>query len=307
MPEAEKFETTALATFIEEHLEPTTIDVKAPDGATAQVLLAPKGFVPVDVKAYVDKHRTKPERIIGTSRHTTLDSFVAHVVRFADKESSLFAVKEVSKPQLIAVYDYHPTVAEEDGVAAAEARFGGHRAIYDFPLSEEWKTWTSQHGQKMTQAQFAEFLENHIHDVADPLSALEDTKRLMESLLCKFAAPGTLMDLSRGLSVRVESRIVQQQKLASGETSFRYDTAHMDEQGAPLSIPGAFLVSIPVFRGGAAYQLAARLRYRVSETKATWFFELHRALETFDHAFEQASEQAKTETELPLFYGTPEA
>lgn len=307
MTEVPKSEVSAVAEFLKKHLEPQILQIAAPDGKSVPVLHAPSGTEITSLKEFVDEYRTKPERIKGTSKHTTLDSFVAHAVRFSDSESALFAHRDVQNPKLVAVYDYHPVVADDaTGVAAVNARFAEHRAVYDFPLSDEWKTWTAAHGVKMTQAQFAEFLENNLHNVADPLTALEETKAIMESLLCTFASPGRLMEIARGLSVRVASVVANHSRLASGEATFRYETQHQDEAGQPLTVPGAFLISIPVFRGGDRYQLATRLRYRVVDAKITWTLELHRAAETFDHAFNLACEKAAADTCLPLFHGQPE-
>jgi hypothetical protein len=76
--------------------------------------------------------------------------------------------------------------------------------------------------------------------------------------------PVEALDLARGLTVRVNS--VRREPAEPGKRHvpmMRFETSHQDERGAPLEIPGAFLMKIPVFRGNDAYQLAARLRYRV--------------------------------------------
>ncbi len=72
-------------------------------------------------------------------------------------------------------------------------------------------------------------------------------------------------------------------------------------------MPGAFLVAIPVFKGGAPYQIPARLRYRVREKSITWFYELHGVDRVFDHAFSEACAKAANDTGLPLFLGAPES
>jgi hypothetical protein len=302
MPEEKCHDLIDTAAFVEKHLDPKLVDL-----GTQKVLVVPKDAQLKSIKGLLDEYKTKPERIKGIARHTTLESFTDHAVRFADKESALFAHRDPKAPSLLAVYDYHPTVPDAGGVAAAEARFSEHRSLYSFPVSDEWTTWNQYNGTKLDQGQFAEFLENHIHNVTDPLGALKETVAIMEMLLCKFTGPSGLMELARGLTVREASVVANQHKLGSGEVTFRYDTKHLDEAGAPLTVPGAFLLSIPVFRGGDNYQLAARLRYRLANGLLTWWYELHRARETFDHAFDQACEKAKTDTKLPLFYGSPEA
>lgn len=293
-------EVTAIANLVKDLLNPTIGKVSTPDGAEAQVLILP-GRAPQSIKALVDEYRKAPERRRGTAELTDLESFIAHVNRFKDDDSAIFAQRDPSDPRLLAVIDYHRMTHE------GAPRFGEHRALYAFPLADEWRVWAAMNGKQMSQAQFASFLEDHIADVVDPAGALDSARSIMDMLLCKFASPSRLMDLARGLTVRVDSIVANQQNLASGESVVRFETTHTDERGAPLEVPGAFLIGIPVFRSGARYQLAARLRYRVQNGKVTWWFDLYRAQETFDHAFGEACELAATKTELPLFYGNPEA
>lgn len=94
------------------------------------LVVIPQGKQVVDLRKLQDARLEKPRRIAGESRHTTLDSFVAHVNRFKDDRSAIFADDTPKKPKLTAIYDYH----QRHG----EPRFGSHRAVYDFPLSDEW-------------------------------------------------------------------------------------------------------------------------------------------------------------------------
>jgi uncharacterized protein YfdQ (DUF2303 family) len=305
MTMGEHTEAKAVADLVRELIPPKLMTVAA-EGLAVDVLVAPKGLEVTSVKELVDEYRKKPERIIGTAQLTELDSFIVHVIRFSDENSALFADRTPTAPALVAVYDYHP-VADGEAGAAKEARFCGHRARYCFPISDEWKAWTEASGKQMGQAAFSEFLENRIADVVDPISALESSRAIVDKLLCTFAGPSRLVDLAKGLSVRVESIVANKQDLQSGESVIRFETTHKDDRGAPLEVPGAFLLQLPVFRRGAAYQIAARLRYRVREGKITWWFDLFRTAETFDHAFGEACERAAKESEVPLFYGTPES
>lgn len=293
-------EAAAVAEIVEKYVEPRLMNVT--DGIkTVQVFVAPEGIDITSVKALVDEYRDGPERRKGTVELTELKSFVAFVKRFLDEDSALFADRDATAPALLAVLNYHCMTAD------GRPRFGDHRARYAFPLSDEWKAWTAGSGKKMSQADFAAFLEDRIIDVADPLMALESTKAQMEALQCAFASPARLIDLSRGLTIRVSSNVVSQQNLANGVCMMRFETSHQDERGAPLEVPGAFVIKIPVFRGNdAAYQLAARLRYRVNEQKLVFWYELFRTTETFDHAFNEACDFASVQTELPLFMGKPE-
>lgn len=265
------------------------------------VLAVPKGYVVQSIKPLLDEYLEAPERRKGTARLGTLDSFKEHVLRFKDDDSALFADPKADGPSLTCVFDYHrqgPT---------GDPRFGTHRAVYAFPISDEWKAWLSQNGKPMAQSQFAAFLEDRIADVASPADPGELAREFAAKLFVSFAGPSRLIELSRGLSVRVDQTVRNAQNLQSGEAQVQFVATHTADDGKPLNVPGAFLLNVRVFRNGVPYEIPARLRYRVKEGAITWFYELYRADRIFDHAFEDACAQAEAVTELPLYVGTPEA
>ncbi len=297
-------EAKAVADTVRELMEPRVIDVS--DGViSTKVLVLPAGhgggLEARSMRKFLDEVRQRPERREGTAKLVELASFIDHVNRFKDGDSALFAVPDPKRPELAAVLDYHRA---GDG----EPRFGRHRALYTFPISDEWRAWTSANGTPMEQAVFAGFLEDRIIDVADPGAAFSSAKKFAESLgIPSFASPAKLLSLSRGLSVHVDEAATNRIGPSTGETTVVFDTKHTDSSGAPLAVPRAFLVQLPVFRGGTAYQLAVRLKYRVGGGRITWSYEIHAADKAFDDAFREACDHAQEQTALPLFYGTPEA
>lgn len=271
------------------------------DKKIGQFVAVPQGRHLESIKKFIDEYRTAPERRQGTASFSDLDSFIAHAKRFADADSALFANPLGSSPTLTSVLDYHCATAK------GAPRFGKHRGLYEFPLSDEWKAWRGKHSQGMNQATFAEFLEEHLIDVLDPAVAGETAKALAGTLGVTFATPAKLLELSRGLSIRVGSTLKSASNLQTGEMQVQFESAHTDERGTPLKVPGAFVVGIAVFKNGAPYQLPVRLRYRLKNNELFWFFELYRHDAVFDHAFKESCAKARAGTGLPLFFGTPEA
>jgi uncharacterized protein YfdQ (DUF2303 family) len=294
-------EAAAVAQVVKDHIRHEVIQVDDPNGSGAvPVLVLPKELVGHSVKKFFDEYRTEPERRTGTAKLADLDSFIAHVMRFADADSALFADPEESGPVLLAVLDYHKK--ESDGSPA----FCCHRSQYDFPLSDEWKAWTGKNAKEFRQQAFAEFLEDRIQDVLDPAEQGESAKAFAARLECTFAGAAKLLELSRGLTVRVGAQVSRHQNLATGERAVEFVTTHTGADGAPLKVPSAFLIALPVFKGGALYQVAVRLRYRVNGGDIVWFYELSRADAVFQDAFRGCCEEARKCTSLPLFVGTPE-
>jgi len=292
-------EASAVAEIVRRSIEPRVVKVDDGTGAR-EILLTPPGMTPTSARSLLAEYRTAPERRKGLATLTDLGSFIEHTKRFSDSDSAVFVDRSSDAPKLLAVIDYHRAGAE------GAPRFGQHRGLYAFPLSDEWKAWTSQGGAPMSQEEFARFLEDHLADVAEPSTAGETAKDFVARLSCGFATPVALLGLSRGLEIRVGQRIKQATKLESGESSFAFEEHHTDGAGAPLKVPAAFLLVLPVFRNGAPYQIATRLRYRVNGGAVSWSFEMHRVQAILDHAIREATERVAKETGLPVFEGTPE-
>ncbi len=301
-PPARKSEVPALARFLKENFKPRIVTVKGQEGrAATELLVLPEGLKAVEVKQFVDKYATAPDRREGTAKLGDLDSFIAHVIRFSDAGSALFA--DPTGPGIQAVLDYHHAGAE------GAPRFGKHRAQYAFPLSDEWKAWTGANTKRLGQQEFAEFIENRVADLADPTNAGESSKALAEKLAASFASVGKLQQVSRGLSARAGAAVKNAVNLSSGEAQVSFVVEHTDDDGKPLTVPSLFLIAIPVFRSGAPYEIAVRLRYRIvpGAGRIEWFFEMYRQDKVFEHAFDEACKSAAEKTSVPLFIGSPEA
>lgn len=299
MDDGKQAEAAAVADLMRGALLPQLMNVEDDAGKVRTLLLAPKEFGIHSVKNELAEYRDAPERIEGKAELTELSSFIDHAKRFANPGSCMFVDRTRQSPCLLSVYDYH---------GKDEPRFKLHKARYGFPVSDHWTAWTAQDGKVMGQPDFAAWLEDHLADVAPPDKAGMKAKAFLDLFSCHFASASKLLELSRGLTVHVGQRVANHVNLATGEGSIQFDTAHADEKGAPLKVPGAFLLGIPVFRGGALYEVPARLRFRAAGGSVSWSFQLHRTDVIFDHAISEAVDTFKKEVPaMGVFYGTPEA
>lgn len=292
---------TAIIDSIKELYKPEKI--KLENGS--EVLAMPHGIKLESTKKFFDEYRTAPERRKGTASVGDLASFITHVNRFKDDDSIIFADNSPQNPKLTAVLDYHKKTAK------GEPRFGEHRTVYNFPISDEWALWTSKDGQIFGQSEFAAFIEDNILDCISPADGdTENNEQLvaLRTLLGgNFASPDKLVTLSRGLAVNESAKVVGKVNLSTGEGQINFETQHTDAAGAPVNVPNLFLIAIPVFEGGERYRIAIRLRYRVRNGAVAWFYEIYKPENIFIDAFKGACTVAAKETDLPLLVGSPEA
>lgn len=286
------------------HLHAELIDIRDPrDGTEGIAVVTNAGVSALNPSAF-DAYRVKPLYRTGAAKHTRLDSFIAHVLRFKADNSAVFAVDDAAAPKLTAIFDYHP-----EGADNADAQFGHHRAVYAFPLSEEWKAWAKANGTVMSMTDFAAFLEDHIVDVvADAKPASAAAIDFISKVGGDIAGPSKLMEIARTLQVNEASTLREARNLSSGESEILFNSVHLDAAGNKLVVPNLFMICIPVFARSPDYwQILARFRYRKSGGGIQFWFELWRIDLVFEEAFEQACAAVKEQTGLPVFVGAPEA
>ena len=262
-----------------------------------------------------DQYRRFPLWREGTAKLTQLDSFIALVNRHKLTHTAIFADDDLGAPSLTAIFDYHPDNADltaNGDEAGHQVQAMRHRAHYAFPLSVEWKAWFGRNNAPMTMGDFARFLETHIADVSDdPIKAWSEAaqafakaNRASDSAV---ANPTRLIDLSRKFAIYETATSCEAVNLTSGEAQLTFVSEHKQADGKPVDFPSLFSIVIPLFaRSTIYYRLIARLRYRLQNGKPVFWYELWRPDLTFETAFNEALEQVRTATELPIYAGSPE-
>ncbi len=239
--------------------------------------------------------RNRPERVVGTAKIETLDSFIELVERHKTAASAIFAMTDWRKPSLTAIIDYH-----DDEPANCK-----HRIHYAFPLSEDWQAWLAINGKPLNQTEFAEFIEDHIEDLASPDDAEKNSFNI--NFRTRVAEPSDLITLSRGLQINAEMRVRTAVKTQSGESQIVFEEEHKDASGAPIDVPGIFILCVAPFFDGERCRIPVRLRYRVKEGKINWSIQLFRPDVHVTKQVRADLIRAALATELPRFEGAPEA
>ncbi len=291
------------AETIRRNMEPRSIQTARGSFDHAEIAVVPYGMNAVSLKPFLDEYRTKPDRRTGTATVDTLGSFMDLANRFKNDDSAVFARAQVTEnaisASLTAIFNYHPANGEN-----TDAQFSDHRALYSFPTSKDFKFWLNGNRKPMGQLEFALLLEERLMD----MSAVTDADRAaIEGLKPTFADPLTILELSRDLEIYSDETFKSKGKLSSGETEMKFTSEHKDATGKPVTIPDFFVIQLPLFEGGDPQRLLVRLRYRLKDAAVVWFYELYRVDQALETAFADACEHVKTLTDLPVYFGAPEA
>ena len=271
------------------------------DSCTVLAIRSKDGVKLESMKRFLDEYLTAPERRKGTAVAHDLQSLISLSLRHKDDSSVVFCSFNRDEPSMLAVLNYNELGAD------GKPRFGDHRVAYAFPFSDEWAAWRGQNDKWMNTIDFAGFIEDHVLDVMEPTVVGPSITKTLEMLAMTACSPSELMKVSRGMKIRSDYEIADVHNLATGEMQVNFEINNKNQDGSPLSVPGAFVVAIPVFRNGERFQIAARLRYNFRGGNLQWKYLLHRWDLVIDTAILDACAQVKEKTQSPVFMGTPES
>lgn len=202
-----------------------------------------------------DEYRDFPRRKQGTVTVADVASFEHYYRKHADEDSEIFAdIKATATfglpcSTVTAVLDAHRARASLD--ETSEPRWQQHRLVLKLEATPEWATWTACDRKMMTQALFAEFIEDHIADInaAGPCTGAD------------------LLEMAQQFQAVNRVQFSSGTRLATGETQFGYTETIEAKAGqrGQITIPGAFELGIRVFDDLDPYKVKARFRYRMND------------------------------------------
>ena len=239
---------------------------------------------PREAIEWADARANGPPRRVGTSTHTELSSFVAYVERMKCDDSTIWA--DIATGRILAVLDYHP----EGGDPKATA-WGNHCARYVATLTPQWQAWIALNGATVWQDQLADFLEDHVED-------LDGARKGKE-----YPSAAAMLELCRDLKVHTKG--IFERKL-DPRTGASVLVCKLDNEASSTPIPKAFVVAIPIYEGGPAYQLEVALRLKLVGNGAQFAITIRRAEEFKRQAFGEMRALVAEKCGRTVFAGTPE-
>lgn len=209
--------------------------------------------------------RHRPLHIDKTVTVSSHSDFVDYWNRFADENSTIFY--DTEKHQFLGILDYHESDVRFSGDADYantsdnRPRHGLHRVVYNCPKTVEAKRWLENSGKRMTQMDFAQFIEDGTPEIISP-SASE------------------MMEVATTLSAVNKVNFSSGVRLDNGAVSLKYQEEIQGSAGASgqFSIPSKIAIAVLLFRGDTeGYKLEANFRYRIEGGKLVLWYDLIRA------------------------------
>lgn len=219
----------------------------------------------------------RPHRHRGTVMLDTIESFVAYVNLAAadtpDLKKHIYCRADPVK--FVAVLNDHD----------AAAGWRDWRAVFTPRASQEWSAWAAANKKKMTQLEFAEFLEDRTPDFVSP-------------------SGGDILEAVLNFEASKASAFKSAQRLADGSVNFAY----VDEAtgAGAFRLPTVFALGLPVFDRGDSYPIEARMKWRLADGKLVLWYELVRPHKVLETAFEALRGGIMVGTGRKLLDGAPE-
>lgn len=254
-----------------------TAEVKSVSGGNVPFVMVPEGYkVQMLPECLQNDLRDRPHRV--KQNVTVLDpaSFINYYHLFADSNSRVFG--DEANLAVSGIIDYH---AAGDGAP----RWCSHQVRLMLRKSEQWKIWETANNKKMTQVEFAEFLEQHSMDVSKP-------------------SPAEMMEIANDLQAHTEVEFGSGIRQQDGQVKFKYtESTKTSMGGGQVSVPDRFIIQTPPFVGGDVVPMEALLRFRVNGGKLQFWFTLIRPDAVIRTAFYAANAKISTDLSLTIIYG----
>lgn len=241
-------------------------------GKTIEINGVPFLITPANITAVrYEELNDAPQRIDRTVDTSTAESFVEYFNRFANDNSAIFLKDE----KYTAIIDYH---GEE------KPAWCKHIVEYKPQPTTEWAKWKAATGRKFDQEDFAYFIEECADEIHNP--------------------PGAeMLEIATTLKAKTKISFSSAKRLDNGQTQLTYSEEIDGSAGAKgeLRIPESVKIGMRLYKGGDAYEMHAKFRYRIREGSITFWFDILRPEKTVEAAIEDISQKIKAGVKCQLF------
>ncbi len=238
--------TTAAQSAIAHALDIAKSETKVIEVDGIKVVLHHKDMAVTKLKELQDSLLKKPRRFDQKVSLDCLDSFIAYVQRYQQQSTSIFIDQD---GKIKAFLDWHESEFEPS--------FKTHIATYDNKPQASFLSWKRNNNEKMTQEEFAMFVEDHIAEFDTPNGE-------------------QFLEIASTLQATINATFEQSKKIENGQYQLVYKEEIDGRAGVNgrLPVPREFSFIIQPYGSKVKYALSAWLRYRPGRTGATFWYTL---------------------------------
>ncbi len=233
----------------------------------------------------IDLTGEMPARKTGTVTVRDAASFARYWKRHSDEDSEVYA--DPDSTSVTAVLDAH-----HEGPNGA--RWGQHRLVLKLVYTRPWRTWFTQHRVWMSQAEFADFVEDNVRDIASASGDMHTAD---------------LLKMAQDASATVTASFGQGIRLATGEVKFAYEETVSTRAGrkGELEVPTQLTLAIAPFDDCSVKSIGARLRHKWSKDGGLSFcVVLDQPQQVVEDAVLDVTRKvSRLCGDQPVMYGTP--
>ena len=222
-----------------------------------------------------------PGRKTGSSKLTDMASFIAHIERYKDKDTTTI-YSDVENQSFVAYYNDHVESCED----LTNAGWADHTCSYKAILSDEWLLWDGLSGKSLSQELLGEILDERSDDLVSADG---------------FPEPIVMLELSRDLQIYTNATHARKMDKATGEYSLVSKLEHTSES---TKIPKKFCIAVRIFEGGDLYHVEVRVKFKMLQGSPSFTLSIHRGAELVKKAFGEVRDTVIKETGIEVFSGT---
>lgn len=246
-----------------------------PDGG--KFALIPESFTSKEIKPL---NPILPDHVQQSCTHVELNSYLEYLNIFKTPFSIVNGM--LGKNQIQAFFDYHkPPTESELAIPDRKTHTATLRTVYD----PNWDKWRDINGVWLSQLEFAHFIEEMMHTIAEPDGA-------------------DLLEMAQDLKINRNIVFKQNKRLATGEMDIEYvtnDEAKTVKQGR-VGVPEELKLSTAIFMMRPAEAVTVKLRYELSPGEPLKFkFDILNIRIIELDSFNKICQEIRVKTELSVF------
>lgn len=278
-----------VATLAQQAAVPTEVT----DGDLYTVLNADGSITVVETPGYTDRRQDeRADRPRQVKRAVTLldvDSFIDYLARntLLTNDNPHVGADHLHSDgsiELWADLDGRRILAILDGIDG----WRHHQATLALKVSREWNEWLAVDGKLLKQADFAEFITDHLSTIASPDGAL-------------------LVDICETLAGKANVNWKSQQLSRNGQRQFMFEETVEAKAGQKgnVEVPTELVLVLRPFQGSDPVPVTARFRYRLSDGQLYLGVKLAEPDLTIEQAFAAIVDDVQQMVPVRVNHGRP--